>query len=124
RKEAEARREAEQKARDEADKLLKEQEVADSLGLTGEDEPEPIVVEMGEVQREAVSSSVRIGTKIVVKGFDEEKVPRAFLTYDPRKVNQYIRQHTQELKDKLDNDPDAVIVEGITFALETTTSSA
>ena len=122
--EAEERRKAEEAAREEAERLVAEQE--QEKALFGEaSEPEPPAVEMAPVVHRASNSSVRVVTRVVVDSIDEDKIPRAFMTADPRKVNQYIREHGDEIRTKLEADPDAggTVIEGVVFKLETDTRS-
>ena len=116
--EAEERRKVEQAAMEAAAAAAqKNQEAADLLGEAAPQEE--IIVQAAPVARRAVSDSARVTTRIVWELVDLDKVPRAFLMLDDRKVNEFKRQHEELVRKAVeDGKPDAPIP-GIVFAVKT-----
>ena len=116
--EAEERRKAEQAAMEAA--AAAAQENQDAAELLGEAAPqEEIIVQAAPVARRAVSDSAKVTTRIVWELVDLDKVPRAFLMLDERKVNEFKRQHEELVRKAVeDGKPDAPIP-GIVFAVKT-----
>jgi hypothetical protein len=116
--EAEERRKAEQAAMEAAAAAAQEnQEAADLLGEAAPQEE--IIVQAAPVARRAVSDSARVTTRVVWELVDLDKIPRAFLMLDERKVNEFKRLHEELVRKAVeDGNPDAPIP-GIVFAVKT-----
>lgn len=120
--EAEAeRRRVEEQVRKEAERIIAEQE--ELRELFGDDE---IPVQEVIVQQEALTvkekpenDSVRIIERTVWELVDEKEVPPLFFVFDPHKVNEYLREHKDLITEKIKANPEAVIVPGIIFRIET-----
>lgn len=117
--EAEQRRAVEEQlARQQA-----EQEAADALGFDEPDEPLPepevpaIVPQVDRARADAVRVQESIDWEIV----DEGAIPRAFLALDPRRVNGFVAQHKDRIRELVKEQPDeaAKLVPGIAFRIET-----
>lgn len=119
--EAQQRKEAEERAQAEAAKRVEEQATLNDLGL---DEEEVIEIETEKVAKRAVSSSVRVVTRIVISGMDDKKIPRSFLTPSQPAINAYINEHKEELKKKLEDAEEIEAIAGVTVRLETKTRSS
>ena len=112
RRQIEAQLAAQEKARQEAE----------TLGL---DEPEPqevaLVVELATVVEQPRADSVRVQTDVAWTLADEEKVDRAFLTIDSRKVNEYVRANKDRIAKAIKDDPAQAdkIAPGLVFEIKT-----
>ena len=123
-REMEERKKAEEEAQIESERLLALQEKeADIFG-------EETVAEVPQVQAAPVavaqrSSSAQVIQVVKVKSIDEDKIPRAFCSADPRKVNNYLREHREEIRKALEEDPEkgTEFIEGVVFVIETDTRS-
>jgi hypothetical protein len=124
---AEQRR-IEKEQREAAEKQLaeqrKEQEALDALGIEEEPEqpePEITVPEPEPTVLAPQSDAARVVTSVEWDLVNEPQVPRAFMSFDPRKVNEYKRSHNESLKKRLEDDPASgnQIVPGIVFRIKT-----
>ena len=111
---AEAELKAREAAEEELERQQMEREQAEALGL---DAPPPLeVVEVATpVVAAPVSDNAKVTMRVSFEVLDEDKVPRAFLMFDPRKVNEYIRQNKAEIMSRVDNGEAEVIVDGLRF---------
>jgi len=116
------REEAERKAREEAEKRVAEQQVEEELFGDAKD-PEPVQVETEAVAHRAVSSTARVVEFVKVGEIDIERIPRAFMVPDMRKIGEYVRAHGDEIKARLRENPDVEVIEGVKLVIETDTRS-
>jgi vacuolar-type H+-ATPase subunit H len=100
-----------------------EREAATELGFDEPDEPEPepevpaIIPQVDRARADAVRVQESIDWEIV----DEGAIPRVFLMLDPRRVNGFVAQHKDRIRELLKEQPDeaAKLVPGIRFRIET-----
>jgi len=124
REEQRAREAAEREA---AAKLFAEQEskrkAEELLGLDAA--PEEIIVPTAPppVVQEARSRDSRVTTKVIWHEEDTDAIPFAFLMLDTRKVNEFMREHKDEIQKGIDNGGDGrEYISGILFKVITDVS--
>ncbi len=98
---------------------LSQQQAGEEAGL----EP-PVVIEcptpVMPASPMARSDAVRIGEAVEFDLVNEDALPRAFLIFDPRKAQQYCRENKDEIKARIGNGEEEVIVPGLRFRVRTT----
>jgi uncharacterized membrane-anchored protein YhcB (DUF1043 family) len=116
----EERRKAEEAVRKEAERQFAEQQAAADLGLNMR-QPEITVPETAPpTVEEAHSSSSRVTRRLIWRLEDEAEIPRAFLTLDTRKVNEYMRNTKESMMDMLEKGASGTEwIPGIKFEIKT-----
>lgn len=116
--EAEQRKEIERQMAERA----KAAEAAEALGLEDELPPPPVEVPAIRPQVErARADAVRVQESVEWEIDDEGAVPPVFKMVDPRRVNGWLAQNRETVKDALKNDPERSkqLVPGIRFSVQT-----
>lgn len=126
RKAEEERRRIEQAEREAAEKAAAEQRGLEEADLVDEDEP-VVLPPAPKVQpqiREAKASTTRISERLTWETTDLNEIPEQFKSFDPKKLNGWLKMNQDVVKAKLKKGSDGTdIVVGITFKLETTVMS-
>lgn len=123
--EAEARREAEKVEQEKVEAALaRHQELVD-VGLADEDDVvEAPPTEMVVPEAQARNSSVRSIEDVKFEVTDEEKIPRAFLSVDEKKIREYIRTRKEEIKTRLEEDENCAVISGVRMFIKLRTQSS
>lgn len=113
-KQAKKQREAQRRAAEEERRRAEEafaaqqaeQAALDDLGIDEQPAPEPIEVAPvpAPYVEAAHSTAVRMPVNIKYEIVDLDKIPRAFMSIDTRKVNEYIRDNKATLKANLEDE--------------------
>ena len=123
-RELKERKDAEIKAQQEAAALVAKQQQEENLfgGVVEEEVPQVQTAPVAFAAHSSSAGSVRV---VQVKSIDEDKIPRAFMSADPRKVNQYLREHRDEIRKAIDEDSaqGTEFIEGVVFEVKTDTRS-
>lgn len=112
-----AERERQERKRAERE-LAEQQEREEQAAALGLDAPPPaeVVAQVAPVEIAPVSQIVRAPSmRVSFDLLDESKVPRAFMTFDPRKANEYIRQNKADIEKRVAAGMADEIVDGLRF---------
>ncbi len=126
RKAEEERRRIEQAEREAAEKAAAEQQELEEAGLVDEDEPlvlSPALIVQPQV-REPKAPTTRLSERVTWEVTDLENIPEQFKSFDPKKLNGWLKMNQDVVKERLSKDSDGTgIVAGVIFKIETTVMS-
>ncbi|MEI6165956.1 MAG: hypothetical protein WCS52_02070 [bacterium] len=103
-------------AEEEAARQEMERSQAADLGL---DAPAPVeIVEMATpVESAPRSENAKVQMRVSFDLIAEAQVPRSFLTFDPRKANEYIRQNKDDIQKRVEAGEESAIIPGLKFTV-------
>ncbi len=123
-KQAEEARRNEEEQRKQIERQAAEHEAKRELGIVDDaSEFKPEVTALATTVQVPTSGAVKAVERVVFELLDEERVLRNFLSFDERKANEFIRQHGDNLKERIRAGEGDNIAAGLRFKIKTDVQS-